>query len=228
LIKRTVEAAVQGPPVGLSSEKQAGADARGIVWAAKSTSVMTVFEEIIEQTVTNVIARTAPLRGRLKAQNETGRIFPELDPDQARSIAEPYPCVTGNPIICRDDPQTEALLADYRETGGLERLRDIEQRQRVLHTGGASLHPTVEAFAKRSPQDGMPRRDASTARPIKPRQRLARGQMAVRVSDLEDRRSWTHLRVRESRTPAIKPRNLVRKMQRGNPDAPPQRTCFSY
>ena len=168
------------------SEKQAGADARGIVWAEKSTSVITVFAEIIEQTVTDVLAQTVSLRERLKAQNETGRIFPELDPDEALNIAETYPRVTGNPIICRDDPETEALLADYRETGDIERLRDIERRQTALYTTGAPLHPTVDAFAKRSRQDGMPWHDASTAEPVKPRRRLARGQMVVRVSDLED------------------------------------------
>ena len=168
------------------SEKQAGADARGIVWAEKSTSVLTVFEEIIEQTVTDMLARTKPLRERLKAQNETGRIFPELAPDRSLDLAETYPRVTGNPVICRDDPETEALLADYRETGAIERLRNIERRQTALFKAGAPLHPTVEAFAKRSRQDGMPWRDAATAQPVKPRQRLARGRMVVRVSDLED------------------------------------------
>jgi hypothetical protein len=78
------------------------------------------------------------------------------------------------------------LLTDYRETGDIERLRDIERRQTALYATGAPLHPTVEAFAKRSRQDGMPWRDASTAKPVKPRQRLARGQMVVHVSDLED------------------------------------------
>lgn len=167
------------------SEKQAGTDARGIVWAEKSTSVITLFEEIIEQTVNDVLARTALLRERLNAQNETGRIFPELDPDRPLDLAETYPRVTGNPVICRDDPETEALLADYRETGDLERLRDIERCQMTLFTGGAPIHPTVDVFARRSRQDGMPWLDASTAQPVKPRQRLARGKMVVRVSDLE-------------------------------------------
>ena len=168
------------------SEKQAGADARGIIWAEKSTSVITVFEEIIEQTVTEVLDRTASLRERLKAQNETGRIFPEFDPDQPLNVAQAYPRVTGNPVVCRDDPETEASLADYRKTGDIDRLRDIERRQTALYAGGARLHPTVEMFAKRSRQDGMPWRDALTAEMVMPRQRLARGQMVVRVSDLED------------------------------------------
>ena len=168
------------------SEKQAGADARGIVWAEKSTSVLTVFEDIVEQTVTDMLAQTKPLRERLKAQNETSPIFPELAPDRSLDLAETYPRVTGNPVICRDDPETEALLADYRETGAIERLRNIERRQTALFKAGAPLHPTVEAFAKRSRQDGMPWRDAATAQPVKPRQRLARGRMVVRVSDLED------------------------------------------
>ena len=168
------------------SEKQAGADARGTVWAEKSTSVITLFEEIIEQTVNDVLARTAPLRERLKAQNETGRIFPELDPDRPLDLAETYPRVTGNPVVCRGDLETEALLASYRETGDIERLRDIERRQTELYTTGAPLHPTVETFAKRLRQDGVPWRDASTAELAKPRQRFVRGQMVVRVSDLED------------------------------------------
>ena len=168
------------------SEKQAGADARGIVWAEKSTSVMTLFEEIIEQTVNRVLVRTAPLRERLKAQNETGRIFPELDTDQPLNLAETYPRVTGNPVVCRDDPQTDRLLAAYGENGDIEYLQDIERRQATLYADGAPLHRTVEVFAKRSRQDGMPWRDALTGDPVKPRQRFVRGGMIVRVCDLED------------------------------------------
>lgn len=168
------------------SEKQAGADARGIVRAEKSTSVITMFEEIIEQTVTDVLVRTAPLRERLRAQNESGRVFPELDPNQPLSVADTYPRVTGNPIVCRDDPETDQLLAAYRETANVDRLREITRRQSALYAGGAPLHPNVEAFAKRSRQDGMPWRNAVTAEAVKPRQRLARGAMIVRVSDLED------------------------------------------
>lgn len=47
------------------SEKQAGADARGIVWAERSTSVITLFESIIEQTVNQVLAQTAPPTDRI-------------------------------------------------------------------------------------------------------------------------------------------------------------------
>jgi hypothetical protein len=56
------------------SEKQAGADARGIVWAEKATSIMTLFESVIEQTVSDILARTAPLRERLRAQHESDRV----------------------------------------------------------------------------------------------------------------------------------------------------------
>jgi hypothetical protein len=55
-----------------------------------------------------------------------------------------------------------------------------------LYACGAPLHPSVEMFAKRSRQDGMPWRDAVTAEPVRPRQRFARGKMIVRVSDLEN------------------------------------------
>lgn len=101
-------------------------------------------------------------------------------------MVETYPRVTGNPVVYRDDPKTEASLSDYRETGDVDRLCDNARRQTALYTGGAPLHPTVEMFAKRSRQEGMPSRDATTAEPVKRRQRLARGQLVLRVSDLED------------------------------------------
>ena len=167
------------------SEKQAGADARGIIWAEKATSVITMFEAVIEQTVSDVLARTAPLRVRLRTQHETGRIFPELDPGQPLGIGDIYPRVTGNPVVCEDDPKTAELLDEYRETWDVDRLNDIARRQAALYDRGASLHPTVAVFASRTRKDGMPWRDARTGEPVGPGRRFSRDGMIVRVGDLE-------------------------------------------
>ena len=167
------------------SEKQAGADARGIVWAEKATSVITLFESVIEQTVSDILARTAPLRERLRAQHETDRIFPELDPKQPLGIADLYPRVTGNPVVCIDDPETSVLLAAYRETWDVDRLDDIARRQAVLYARSASLHPTVAVFASRTRQDGMPWRDKQAGEPVRLGRRFSRNGMMVRVEDLE-------------------------------------------
>lgn len=168
------------------SEKQAGADARGIVWAEKSTSVITLFESVIEQTVGQVLARTAPLRERLKAQHQTGRIFPELDPEQPLGIADIYPRVTGNPVVCSDDTETERLLAEYRTSWNVDSLHEIERRQSSLDARAASLHPTVAVFASRSRKDGMPWRDARTGERVGIGRRFTRHEMIVRVAELED------------------------------------------
>jgi hypothetical protein len=65
-------AIVKAVSAGVAGNAEAGANQRGIVSAEKSTSVITMFEAIIEQTVNEMLARTAPLRKRLQAQNETG------------------------------------------------------------------------------------------------------------------------------------------------------------
>lgn len=168
------------------SEKQAGADARGIVWAEKATSVIAMFEAVVEQSVSDILAGTAPLRERLRAQHQTGRIFPELAPDQALGIADLYPRVTGNPVVCGDDPETAELVKAYRETWNVDRLADIARRQAALDARGASLHPTVAVFASRTREDGMPWRDAQTGEMAGLGRRFSRHGMMVRVADLED------------------------------------------
>ena len=189
------------------SEKQAGADTRGIVWAEKATAVLTLFEAVIEQTVSDVLARTAPLRERLRAQHETGRIFPELDPGQPLGIGDIYPRVTGNPVLCANDPQTAELLDAYRETWDVGRLDDIARRQAALYVCGASLHPTVAVFASRTRQEGMPWRAARTGEPVGPGRRFSRDGMIVRVADLE-----AFLRLKITSSPTMPPRWGAPKM----------------
>lgn len=129
---------------------------------------------------------TAPLRERLKAQHEARRIFPELDPEQPLGIADIYPRVTGNPVVCGDDPETARLLAEYRTNWDIDCLYEIERRQSTLAEGAASLHPTVAVFASRSRNDGMPWRDAKTGDLVGAGRRFNRYGMIVRVAELED------------------------------------------
>jgi hypothetical protein len=160
------------------SEKQAGADARGIVWAEKATSVITLFESVIEQTVSDILARTAPLRERLRVQHETGRIFPELDPNQPLGIADLYPRVTGNPVACLDhqvDPSRQSRTPRERRprppapapgrgrsaqpAAGRLASRHAERRRR------AGRHPGLAEVLRRPPPSaGEPRLNGRAAR----------------------------------------------------------------
>lgn len=94
--------------------------------------------------------------------------------------------VTGNPVVCTDDTETERLLAEYRTSWNVDSLHEIERRQSILDARAASLHSTVAVFASRSRKDGMPWRDARTGERVGIGRRFIRHEMIVRVAERDD------------------------------------------
>ncbi len=79
---------------------------------------------------------TAPLRATLKAQFESGRIFPMYEPDQLVDAVEMYVRLTGNPIWA-NTPPTKALECVKRyqaswDPAELEPLEDLLREEQVL------------------------------------------------------------------------------------------------
>lgn len=102
------------------------------------------FEQMLVQGAEHVSKLTAPLRERLKSQIETGRIFPEYDPQHLMPAWEAYVRMTGNARFSSEEIPLE-LLAAYQRTYDLEILRQIRQTQLE---GNASLRPVYTYFSR--------------------------------------------------------------------------------
>jgi hypothetical protein len=114
-----------------------------------------MFESAVLETVEEIRRLTAPLRRRLRAQVETGRIFPEFDPTERISLLEMYPRLTGDPFVF-EDPRQDELIAEYRENLESSVLDRIEQRQRQLAREGAKIRNQVRLFYARNDGGAAP------------------------------------------------------------------------
>lgn len=85
-----------------------------------------MFRDELERALMKVEALTAPLRATLKAQYETGRLFPMYRPDQLVGAVEMYVRLTGNPMWAKQ-PSDEALacVERYRQTWDPEELAGL-------------------------------------------------------------------------------------------------------
>lgn len=106
-----------------------------------------MFREELERTLQEVEALTAPLRATLRAQYETGRLFPMYRPDELVGAVEMYVRLTGNPMWAKE-PSDAALacVERYRQTwdaAELTALRAALQGQNEL-SGAVSRYFSPE------------------------------------------------------------------------------------
>jgi len=103
---------------------------------------------------------TTPLRSRLKAQCETGRIFPEFNPNDIVSIFEFYPRLTGEPFIY-EDPKESELISKFKATYDFAILDEIDARQSAMKQTGKLKNKFRQYFQMRlviKDQDGNAKR----------------------------------------------------------------------
>lgn len=102
-----------------------------------------MFRDELERALLKVEALTAPLRATLKAQYETGRLFPMYRPDQLVGAVEMYVRLTGNPMWAKE-PSDEALayVERYRQTWDPTELAGL----RAALQGGNELSAAVSRY----------------------------------------------------------------------------------
>lgn len=111
------------------AEKQEEDDlAEGLALYENIQHVPPMFEEILVETLDHIATITAPLRGRLKQQAETGRIFPEYAEDALVPAWEMYVRMTGNAVISDAEIPPE-LIQQYRESYDPQHLHTIRDLQ---------------------------------------------------------------------------------------------------
>ncbi|MFZ3127305.1 MAG: hypothetical protein WA136_04735 [Rhodoferax sp.] len=140
-----------------------------------------MFRDEVERTLEQVTMLTTPLRDTLKAQFETGRIFPQYRPEQLVDAVEMYVHLTGNPVweIAPLSPAVTDCLARYRETLDHTELQGLHEIQR--NTSKQLAAAVSRYFSQEKRDQGLILRDADGNPDIG---RGVRGKF-LRVSDAE-------------------------------------------
>jgi hypothetical protein len=109
-----------------------------------------MFRDELERTLDEVAKLTEPLRRTLKAQVDTGRIFPQYEPGQLVDAVQMYVHLTGNPVwaMAPHPPGVTRALALYRETLNLLHLQDVYRLQTGQLAAAVSRFFSQEQRAK--------------------------------------------------------------------------------
>jgi hypothetical protein len=79
-----------------------------------------MFRDELERALEQIVKLTAPLRATLRAQHQTGRLFPMYAPDALVDAVEMYGRLTGNPVWAKK-PSDEVLACVVRYRKSFER-----------------------------------------------------------------------------------------------------------
>lgn len=148
-----------------------------------------MFREGVQDTIEAFQTYSEPMRDRIEAQLNTGRIFPEFNKDEIIPAFEFYARLTGEPFMYRDPLESE-LIEEWKETSNLEVLNRIEVRQRNLASTKNLLNRVRTYFQMRlriKKPDGSYERAPfvySCGNPYN-EERLRYGQLHFRVGALE-------------------------------------------
>ena len=164
------------------AEKQQGADDNSVELVEAFQHVPAEFEDIVDDTLTRSFEITQPLRQRLRRQIETGRPFPEFDPDELVPLTDMYTRLTGI-LLIRDEQPPEELLVAYQRSRDPKLLAQVGAHQRE------SPSPFTASFQTfwwkwRQQQDAAPIRDAQGVVQANGRKRA--GPLFLRTRDVEE------------------------------------------
>lgn len=110
------------------AQKQRGKNDNSLILSEAFQWVPTIFEAIVEEALDGVLNRTEPLRKRLRAQTETGRLFPEYAASDLVPVRNFYPRLSGD-LRLIDDKLNADLVARYKDTFDPSILEQLSQTQ---------------------------------------------------------------------------------------------------
>lgn len=97
------------------AEKQQSTNSDSIALFETAQYIPAMFEEVLTETLDQVVKATQPLRDTLRLQIEGNRILPWFKKDALVSAAEIYTHLTGNPVLLKlTEQQQEAYISKYR------------------------------------------------------------------------------------------------------------------
>ncbi len=163
------------------AEKQTGRQQNSVLLHEAVQHIPSMFEQILEETLDDVLRVTKPLRDRLKLQASTGRVFPDLDAKSVLPAYELYTRLTGNPQI-RVSAIPEHLVQDYRENLNSSVLREIACNQ--VHSEDAFIN-AVYLYWIRKAKEGWPKLKPGELAEVDKIEALVRETMPTKVSDTD-------------------------------------------
>lgn len=121
------------------AEKKAEAISKdGVILYETLQHVPMLLEDAIVETLDHAERITRPLRDRLRRQVETGRLFPEYEPQDLVSLTELYVRMSGS-IRLSSEPLDPNMVASYRKSFDFRILDDLYNSQlEALPRRGAS------------------------------------------------------------------------------------------
>jgi hypothetical protein len=141
-----------------------------------------IFEESLQESISEVLRLTAPLRATLSAQRASGRLLPDLAPTDLVPWQEIYVRLSGM-VQFTNEPPPPALAAKYRADHNVEALAEIRAHQEMVARRGGAWKPLTDYFRGANEALGRP----ITRNAHGERCSMERGQhYYVLVSDAED------------------------------------------
>lgn len=155
-----------------------------IVLYETAQHVPQIFEEIVCESLMTAKRITQPMRNRLRHQTETGRLFPELDPNDLIPGWDLRNRCTGS-IKFAKSPIPERLILAYRESFRLDALEQIRSQQiESLQRDGADVEVGKYLSRLRKNYGLTPRR--ATGEPYQDGQSVDSKDLYYKVGEVED------------------------------------------
>jgi len=121
-----------------------------------------IFRDALEDTLNHVAELTAPLRATLKAQYESGRIFPMYKKEELVDVAEMYTRVTGCAVwVRKPTAEIQEVLRRYKQHWDVKELGPLGKLQSELTMVSAAVGAFYNQDARRA---GLLVRDSSGTR----------------------------------------------------------------
>lgn len=124
--------------------------------------VPAIFEEVLTDTLDQIVNATEPLRKTLQRQIETGRILPQFEKRELVRVAELYTYLTGNPFVVRYPDEVRRKYVDlYQQEFNpsvFDKLRSLQLKE---IRAGRHLEMAVYMYFRRL--NGVPFRRANGA-----------------------------------------------------------------
>jgi hypothetical protein len=122
--------------------------------------VPAIFEEVLTDTLDQIVNATKPLRKTLQCQIETGRILPQFEKGELIRAVELYTCLTGNPFVVRypEDVRREYVTL-YQKDFNPAVFDEIRSMQLEAIRAGQLLEVAVYQYFRRL--TGVPLRNAN-------------------------------------------------------------------
>jgi len=118
------------------------------------------FEEVLTDTLDQVVNATEPLRKTLQRQIETGRILPQFEKGEYVRAAEIYTYLTGNPFVVRYPEEVRREYVDrYQRDFDPSVFVELRDRQLKDINAGRLLEVAVYQYFRRL--NGLPLRKAN-------------------------------------------------------------------